>query len=315
MASALNPKVNFEDNKDRESSRKRRRLMLAPLMFVGPYLIFLVAFGFGPSLYGLFTSFVRSGGTNGTKFVGLSNWIAVFRDYRFVPSIVHVGFYLLVWLPVLILLVLVVGLALHARPGRFSSVMRLIYLIPGAVTGSAAALLWLFMATPRVSPVSPLLRLFGISSFTDAVTGWKLVILLAIMGLAMSAGGWIVIIYGALRNLSQDVVESAAVDGCSAWQLAWHIKLPLLRRYIILILVMTFAVGTQLFVEPTVLAMGAPGAISPTWSINQLAYYYATQDGRFGQAAALSIALLVIGLIAALILTFRTHFYSLDAYD
>jgi multiple sugar transport system permease protein len=81
------------------------------------------------------------------------------------------------------------------------------------------------------------------------------------------------------------------------------------------VLISSFASGSQVFVEPTVLSTGAPGQISPTWSVNQLAYVYATQDGDFGKAAALSLALLAVGVLAAWIVITRTRMYATDSSD
>lgn len=295
------------------SRAPRRSGGRAVALFVGPYALFLVLFGIAPAVYGGYVS-LSSQATGGATTIGLGNWLGVFTDYRLVDSAKHVAAYLGIWLPVLVVLVMGLALMLHDRPGKFGSTMRFVYYLPGAITGSAAAVLWLFMMTPSVSPFGWLLRPLGISSLTDAVSGNGLPVLLAIIGLAIHAGGWIVVVYGALATLPRDVLDAARVDGCSAWQVAWHIKLPLVRRFIALMLITTFAAGTQVFVEPTVLAKGAPGQISPTWSLNQLAYYYATQEGNFGRAAALSIALLIVGLGAALIVVFRTRFYSHDIH-
>ena len=63
-------------------------------------------------------------------------------------------------------------------------------------------------------------------------------------------------------------------------------------------LVLSFAGGTQLFTEPTVLGTAALGVgISQYWSPNQLAWFIASQYDQFNEAAAISIVLLVFGLV------------------
>lgn len=288
----------------------RRRRRLAPYVFVGPYVLFLIGFGIAPMLYGVYTSLFADD-AGGSGFAPLTNWRAVLTDYRLADSAGNVMSYVALWLPSMLVLIFALALVLHARPGPFAGAMRFVYYIPGAVTGSAAALLWLFMVSPQVSPFSPLLEALGVSNATEAVAG-NTSLILAIMGIAIHAGGWILIVYAALAALPRDVMEAAIIDGASSWQLAMRVKLPMVSRYAALILISTFAAGTQVFVEPTVLATGVPGQISPTWSINQLAYYYATQQGDFGKAAALSLALLLVGLVVALFVIYRTKFYRTD---
>lgn len=154
-----------------------------------------------------------------------------------------------------------------------------------------------------------------VKSATDALSGGSVIAVLTVMGVAVHAGGWIVVLYGALNALPKDVLEAAQVDGASAWRTMWHVKLPMVRTYVAFVLISSFASGSQVFVEPTALSTGAPGQISPTWSVNQLAYVYATQDGDFGKAAALSLAMLAVGLLAAWIVITRTRMYASDSSD
>ncbi|MDO8185199.1 sugar ABC transporter permease [Conexibacter sp. JD483] len=294
----------------------RRRSRLAPYLFVAPYAVFLIAFGVAPALYALWMSFRRNSDTGlGTTFDGLGRWRAVLDDSRLPDAASHVGTYLLVWLPTMLVVIVVLALLAHARRGRFSTAMRFAWYLPGAVTGSAAALLWLFMISPALSPFGPLLDLLGIETATDALTPSRLPLVLALIATAVTAGGWIVVLYGAMSALPGEVFDAARVDGANAWQLATRIKLPMVRKYLALALVSCFAYGTQVFVEPQVLGSAFSGQISPTWSVNQLGYFYATQQGDFGMAAALSLMLLAVGLTVALVIVFRTKLYATDATE
>ena len=59
------------------------------------------------------------------------------------------------------------------------------------------------------------------------------------------------------------MLEAAALDGCGQVRLAWNIKLPQIRRYAVLIVVLSFATGTQVFVEPTILYQRGRGFRQP----------------------------------------------------
>ncbi|UXX91252.1 hypothetical protein N7U49_00725 [Streptomyces sp. AD2-2] len=133
------------------ATRRRRRPThnAAVWILVGPYAVFLAVFGLAPAGYALWTSVVEDG-----SFTG-SHWATVFHDYRLGDAATHVTTYLLLWLPILLLTVLSLAFTLHARPGRTTNALQLVYYLPGAVTGSAAALLWLFMISPDSSPFSP----------------------------------------------------------------------------------------------------------------------------------------------------------------
>jgi multiple sugar transport system permease protein len=82
---------------------------------------------------------------------------------------------------------------------------------------------------------------------------------------------------------------------------------------------LSVAGGIQIFVEPTMLnqvgSASSGGSISPWWSVNQLSFTYAFQQADFGGASALSMELLVVSLLFALVVVFRTGFFDVSELD
>ncbi len=295
------------------SPRARRRLVLNyGYLFVLPYTVLLLLFGIGPTLYALLISF-SDPNSDAFSFNGLTNYVTAFKDFRFASSFGNVFLYLIIWLPVTVLGVLLLALLLHARGGWFSSTMRLVYYLPGAVVGSASVLLWLFMLDPQISPFAPLLHAFGFKIVRDALDTSHLPVVLTLIAFSAGAGGWIVVMYGAFQNISAEIMEAAIIDGCNVFQSALYIKIPLIAKYIVYMVILSFAGGTQLFVEPQLIGKAVQnGTITPTWSPNELAYEFAFNLGNFGASAAIAMILLLIGLVAALLIIFGTNFFDMQ---
>ena len=297
-------------------ARKRKQRnggSLTSYLLVLPYAILLLLFGIGPAIYAIVLSFTDPFSTT-FSFNGLTNYLVVFRDFRFWPAFLNIFVYLCVWLPITIVGVLSLALLLHAQSGKFSTTMRLLYYLPGAITGSAATLLWIFMLDPVVSPFGPIFHLFGATSLLSVVSGLALAPALAFMAFSIGAGGWIIIMYGAFQNISQDLIDAAHIDGCNAFQTALRIKIPLIQKYVVYMVILSFAAGTQLFVEPQMIgqAVGtSTGLVSPTWSPNLLAYDFGFNIGNLSAASAISVLLLIIGLIVAFILIYKTKFFEI----
>jgi multiple sugar transport system permease protein len=197
----------------------------------------------------------------------------------------------------------------RVRPG-LSSVLRFLFYLPGALAGVASVLVWLFMLSPSVSPATGLLRALGLSTFDQVTAPGNLPVILVLIAFWTGAGGWIVVMYGALNNIPDEVIEAARVDGAGPWRTAWNIQIPMIRKWIVYMGILAFASGSQLFVEPQLLEAATLGRVSPTWSPNQLAYVFAFQYGDFNSAAALSVFLLVIGLIVAALLVTRSGLFK-----
>jgi len=134
--------------------------------------------------------------------------------------------------------------------------------------------LWLFILDPTDSPVKFLLSWLGYSSLEQVAEPAHLPVIIALMLFFQGAGTWILVIYGGLNGIPQDVTEAAIIDGCTPWQETRRIKLPLIRPWIAYFILINIAYASQLFLEPEVLGLATEGAVSPQWTPNQLSYTF-----------------------------------------
>jgi multiple sugar transport system permease protein len=278
-------------------------------VFVFGYVLFLAAFGVAPTLYALYLSVVSGSG----RFVWFRNFARVRHDFRFMPAVVHVGSFLLIWLVALLVLVTVLAIIVHSIGQRWlSSSIRFIYYIPGAVAGASSVVLWLFVLNPSVSPVSGVLHAFGLKTFVQTISPAHLPVIFAIIAFWSGAGGWIVVMYGALNSIPTEVMEAARVDGAGAVRTALHIQLPMMRKWISYMAVISLAAGTQLFVEPTVLSQASQGVVPVDYSLNQLAYQYAFKQTDNNGAAAIAVMLLVVCVVLSVFFVVRGGLFERD---
>ena len=238
----------------------------------------------------------------------------MFGDFRFFPAVQHVALFVAIWLVTLIVLVVLLALIVHAVRVRWlSSTARFLFYIPGAFAGAASVMLWLFLLDPSVSPVSVVLNWFGFTSFTQTVALDNLPVIFTIIAFWTGAGGWIIIMYGALNTISDEIMEAARIDGAGAIKTAWYIQIPLMRKWIAYMVVISVAVGTQLFVEPRILSQASRNLVPKDYSLNQLAYVTAFgPQADFNGSAAISILLLVVAAGLAAIFVFRGGLFDRD---
>jgi multiple sugar transport system permease protein len=279
------------------------------LTFVLPYLPFLIVFGIAPTVYALDLAFTSAGG----GWVGFHNFVRTYNDFRFVPAFKHVLVFTCVWLGALVVFVVGLALLLHGRANRVSATFRFLFYIPGALAGSASVLVWLFMLDPSVSPGSFLLHhVLGAHIFAQSIAPGNLPFIFAMIAFWTGAGGWIVVMYGALNTIPHDLEEAARIDGAGPITIALRLKLPLMRKWIAYMVILSFATGTQLFVEPEIVQHASFGLVPDTWSANQLAYQLAFRYADFNAAAAIAVDLLVIGLVGAVLIVTRSGLFRTD---
>jgi multiple sugar transport system permease protein len=277
--------------------------------FVAAYTVLLAAFGLLPTGYAVYFAFTDGGGS----FTGLSAFRTAAADFRFTPAVWHVALYLVWWLASLVVLVVALALVLHRLALRgVGRALRFVYYVPGALAGAASVMVWLFVLDPAVSPVAFLLRGLGYHTFGEVIAPGHLPVLFALIAFWTGAGGWIVVMYGALNNISPDILDAARIDGAGPWQTAWRVQIPLLRKWIVYMVILAFAGGTQLFVEPQLLSQASSGVAGRDYSPNQLAYDFAFQNDNMNTAAAVSVELLVVGLVVAGVFVAGSGFFDAD---
>ena len=281
----------------------------AAYVFSSGYVLLLLVFGVLPMVYALYLSFTKSG-----QFVGLDNYVKAVGDFRFLPAVQHVAAFLVIWVVTLTVLVTLLALIVHAVRVRWlSTTTRFLFFIPGAFAGAASVMLWLFLLNPSVSPVSFVLKWFGYTNFVQAIDLNNLPLIFTVIAFWTGAGAWIIIMYAALHNISNEIMEAARCDGASAIKTAWYIQLPLIRKWIAYMVVISVAVGTQLFAEPKILAQASRNQIPKHYSLNQLAYVTAFgPQADFNSSAAISMMLLVVAAGLAAFFVFRGGLFDRD---
>lgn len=277
--------------------------------FVLPYVVLMALFGIVPVAYSIYLAFTDKSG----RFTGFDNFTRTARDYRFGPAIEHVALFVVIWLVALTLFVVLLALVVHRIASkRTRTFIRFAYYVPGALAGASSVLLWLFLLDPTVSPVSAILRWTGNDHFAEVVTPAHLPVVFAIIAFWTGAGGWILVLYGALNTISSEVLEAARVDGAGPVRTALHIQLPMIRKWITYMLILSLAAGTQLFVEPELVSQASFGIVPNDYSVNQLAYQFAFTQNDFNGSAAISIDLLVVALLCAGLFVARGRLFETD---
>jgi multiple sugar transport system permease protein len=281
-----------------------------------PYLVLLLIGGIIPIAYALYISFQQSPTLlepGKTGFGGLQAYVKAVSDFRFARSFEDIFSVLIIWMPVMIVAIVGLALLVHASPGRFGAIMRFIYYIPGALGGVANLMLWVYLLNPSQSPISGFLSGMGFSSIKEVLARQgDLPVILAAMLLLQGVGQWIVTVNGGLNSIPDDVLEAASLDGANAWQLAWRVKIPMIRQWIGYAALLNLAYGFQLFLEPYLLNQVAAGSLPSEYSPTQLGYWFAFVGNDFPTAAAMSVIIVLITLAIGLVVVFRSGLFSVD---
>jgi len=280
--------VDALQRRGRQARHSHRR---AAYMLIAPFMLAFALLFLGPLLYALYLSLFKDRLFGGNTFVGLSNYWQVIKDSEFRAGVFRVLRFFVFQVPVMLVLAVVFALVLDSGRLRAPRLFRLAFFIPYAMPSVVAAIMWGSLYSPQLGVVPKLLSDIGLSgSWFLSKSG----ILTSVANVVTweFAGYNMIIFYAALRAIPQELYEAAAVDGASPVRIAIHIKLPHLRRALLLTVVFSIIGAFQLFNEPYVLEKIAGSAvISSYWTPNYYAYTLAFSDNQINYAAAMSFLL------------------------
>jgi len=204
----------------------RMRETVISYAFLAPVLFFFVIFVLAPMIMGFITSFFNYSMTK-FEFVGLDNYIRMFKDPVFMKSLINTVILVIGSVPIVVLFSLFVASQTYHQNAIARSFYRFVFFLP-VVTGSVAVtVVWKWIYDPLSGILNFVLKSSHVISQNISWLGDKNWALLAIMIILLttSVGQPIILYIAAMGNIDNSLVEAARVDGATEFQVFWKIKL------------------------------------------------------------------------------------------
>ncbi|BAL91976.1 putative ABC transporter permease protein [Actinoplanes missouriensis 431] len=269
-------------------------------LFVLPFAVLLVAFLLLPMAYAFKISLYRSTLVEGEVFAYFDNYKQAFDDPLVREGVVRVLIFGLIQTPLMIGIALLAALLIDAATSRFSRFFRLAAFVPYAVPVVIGTLMWGFLYSENVGPLSGLVNVDFLSGST----------VLASLGNIVTwqwAGYNMIVLYAALQGLPREIYESAKMDGAGQVQIALRIKTPMISSALVLATLFTIMGTLQFFTEPLILQPLNPGAITQHYTPNLYAFNQAFSFQQYNYSAAISFLLGAVVFVGSYIFLFATR--------
>ncbi|WLR91118.1 carbohydrate ABC transporter permease [Shinella zoogloeoides] len=181
-----------------------------------------------------------------STFVGLSNFKVLFGDERWAADFWNALKNNFIFFVIHMLVQNPIGVALAAMLSlpklRFAAAYRTAIFLPTLLSFVIVGFIWKLILSP-IWGVSPyLMDLVGLKSFFSPWLGKpnSALIAVSLISVWQYVGIPMMLIYAALLNIPEEVVEAAECDGVTGWSQFWKIKLPLILPAIGIISILTF---------------------------------------------------------------------------
>lgn len=283
---------------------KLNQQKIAPYVFISPFFILLLTFGFFPVGFNIFLSFTRWNGLSleSMRFVGLTNYKRLLSnaDPYFWKTVGITGWLLIFGSLTQHLFALPLAILLNNKMLRGRNIFRTTYFMPYITSTVSISIIFSMFYAYEAGLFNWILGFFGISPFDWLQSRQTLPLAVAIL-VNWKYIGWNIVIYLAgLQSIPAELYESADIDGAPTLTKHLYITIPLLAPIIFFALTISIIGGMQLFIEPFILTRGYDAMGGGGNSVFTVAFYimWLLQRGaRLGRGAAVSWMLFIIVVI------------------
>ncbi|MTW84441.1 ABC transporter permease subunit [Virgibacillus dakarensis] len=268
-------------------------------LYVLPALLLIGVLIFIPLILTGYYGLMDWDGIGAMEFIGLENYITAIKDLKFWDSAWH-SLLLAIFSTASLAIYLAISLILASKI-KGSDLLRKIYLIPMLLSSVAIAQLWIKVFNPTNGMLNSILMAIGIDNPPVWLADPNIVLYAIFIPILWQyAGFYILIYYAALKNIPESLVEAARIDGATPLQIAYKIKLPLIKGVIKVTIVLAIVGSLKYFDLIYVMTGGGPNGASEVMA--SYMYKLAFSTNEFGYGSAVGFLLLVITLIVTYII-------------
>jgi len=276
-------------------------------LFVTLALILFGVFLLYPIVYSFYLSTMSSKGVT-QNFVGLDNYIKLFKDPMFILALKNTIVFFVIQVPIMLFLALILATVLNDKTIKFRGLFRTAIFLPAVTSLVAYTILFKMMFALDGFINTALMNLHIIKEpipwLLDPV--WAKVTV--IIALTWRWTGYNMVFYlSALQNIPEEIYEAAEIDGAGKIRRFFQITIPALKPLIVFTSIMSTIGTLQLFDEPMNLSQGGVTAstIGPGNSLLTLSVYIYNLCFKympnFGYAATVSYIIVFIVAILTVI--------------
>lgn len=266
------------------------------LVFLLPAVLVTFAFVLFPTIYALFIAFNswNLSAASGRQFTGLENFRRLFEDDGYWAAMRNMAIYVAA---VLVQYVIAYTLALLLNQQvRGLKFFRVVFLLPFMLSPVAVSfIIGKTLLNSQYGPVVPVLEWLGFHDVSFYDDPWTARLNIMIMDAWYSIPFMMVLLLAGLQGIPGEVLESARIDGASAWQTFRHMIFPLMLPISLTAIILRVIFELKLIDVVRVVTGGGPGSATDTVSL--FIYREGIEKTNVGYATALSQFYLLVIII------------------
>jgi glucose/mannose transport system permease protein len=285
------------DNSLRKPARRvkrkplRKRFALAAYVAMIPMALTVVFAYLGTMLWTLRTSFTNSRTFPSTSFAGVSQYVRLFNNDRWMLSLQNIVIYGVLFIVACLVIGLLLAIFIDQKVVA-EGALRTIFLYPYAMSFVATGLAWQWILNPELGIQEVLHRIGFPNAHFDWIMDQDRVVYTLVIATVWQASGLVMaLLLAGLRGIDDEIWKAARVDGIPRWRVYTNIVIPMLGASLSTAFILLFVMVVKLYDAVVAMTQGGPGTASEVPAKFIMDYLFGRAN--LGLASAASIVLLV----------------------
>ena len=264
-------------------------------LYVMPALIMVLVFLIAPVIFVIYASFTDWDLIHPMNFVGLKNYINIFKDPNLLVSTRNT----LLWVVIILLVPMLLGLilAVFIKNVWFSNQIKSIFYIPLAMSGAGIGIIWNWIFS-RTGLLNSVLISLGV---LVAPKSWLLsspqnTLAMAVAATWQVTGLNMILFLMGLQDIQPEVLEAAKIDGANEWKTFTKIILPLLKPITTVVIILNIIGSFKIFDIIWVMTAGGPARSSETLAVSMYKESFSLYRMGYGSAIAVLLSIIVFAV-------------------
>lgn len=270
------------------------------VILLAPTLILFTLFVVVPVGIACYYSFTNFTGIGSPTFVGLSNYMTLFKDKVFFLALKNTGIVLGVSAVTVIPLSFLLALLLdRAFPG--TKLAKALNFSPNIIAPILVGLIWVFILDPGMGLVNALLRQLGMVSLQPEWIGGRTLTpySVAFVYLWKVLGYNATIFMAAFKMIPGDIYEAASIDGAGGAKKLWYITIPMIKPTLLIVTILLITGVFKIFEIVVQLTAGGPNHLSEL--LVTYMYYMTFQSTKYGYGMSIAIVTFLLTAVFSVI--------------
>ncbi len=277
--------------------KERAKSNRSAYMFMLPAFLIYVSVIIFPIFYSLYISFRSGSGVGKMKFVGLDNYVKLFKDPVFWQALGHTGIWTILTVGITMTVSLFFATLLNnSMAGR--TFFRGLFYFPTVIAIVAVGIIWRWIYNPQIGIINSFFKLLGISYRQTWISNsGSVLIAIFVAALWQGIGQPMILFLAGLQSVSTECLEAADIDGANKFQKFFRVTVPLMKDTFIMVICTLVISAMKVYDIIKAITDGGPNHSSEMLATYMYSQTFSYNNVGYGTAIATVMVLVMLVVI------------------